>query len=155
MKNRGRIIYFGFIAVLMLSEMVTSNLYSLIGPLEATSELMGVSVAVERIRLVILIVLDAIPGAGAVIAIWAYRSVDASRIGRIGVILTTYGMLAYGCYQFWSATFQLGNMQNFVKLVGFIYAVLGIIAWFVGGNLRQGLSSPNQSMQTDQPSAGR
>jgi len=154
-KKRSRVIFFGFIAVLMLSEMVTSNIYSLIGPLENTSELMGVSVAVERIRLVILIALDAIPGVGAVLAIWAYRRDDAARAGRIGVILTTTGMLAYGGYQFWSATFQLGNMQNFVKLVGIVYASLGVIAWFVGRDLRRGLSSPDQPMQADQPSAGR
>jgi hypothetical protein len=155
MKKRNRIIYFGFIAILMLSEMVTSNLYSLIGPLEDTSELMGVSVPVERIRLAILIVLDAIPGVGAVLAIRGYRSVNNAGAGRIGVILTTFGLLAYGCYQFWSATFQLGNMQNFVKLVGVVYATLGIIAWFVGADLRQGPASPNQSMEADPPSTGR
>jgi hypothetical protein len=149
MKQRSRLIYFAFIAILMLSEMFTSNLYSLIGPLQVTSELMGVSVAVERVRLVILIVLDAVPGAGAILAIWSYRSSGAARAGRIGVILTTFGLLAYGCYQFWSATYQLGNMQGFVQLVGVVYATLGIAAWFVGADLRQGLSSPNQ------PSAGR
>jgi hypothetical protein len=150
-KKRSRLIYFCFIAFLMLSEMITSNLYSLIGPLEDTSELMGVSVAVERIRLIILVVLDAIPGFGAVLAIWAYRNSDSTSAGRIGVILTTFGMVAYGCYQFWSATFQLGNMQGFVKIVGLVYATLGIVAWFVGGDLRQRLKSPNQSVQAGQP----
>jgi hypothetical protein len=145
-KKRSRIIYFGFIAVLMLSEMITSNLYSLIGPLDDTSALMGVSVDVERVRLMILIVLDAIPGVGALLAIWAYRHVDSPAIGRIGVVLTTLGMLAYGSYQFWSATYQLGNMQDFVKLVGVVYGALGVGAWFVGGDLRQGVvTSPMQS----------
>ena len=46
----------------MLSEMITSNLWSLVGPLEETAELMGVGIAVERVRLVILILLDAVPG---------------------------------------------------------------------------------------------
>jgi hypothetical protein len=145
MRKRSRIIYFGFIAVLMLSEMVTSNVYSLLGPLEDTAELMGVSESVERIRLIILIVLDAIPGVAAVMAIVAYRSEDALGIGRVAVILTTFGMLAYGGYQFWSATFQLGNMQNFVRLVGVVYSLFGIIAWIVGSDLRRGLSSPDQS----------
>jgi hypothetical protein len=154
MKKRSRIIYFGFIAVLMLSEMVTSNVYSLLGPLEDTAELMGVSESLERIRLIILSVLDAIPGVAAVIVILAYRSGDASGVGRFAVILTTFGMLAYGGYQFWSATFQLGNMQNFVRLVGVVYSVFGIIAWFVGGDLRQGLSSPNQSMKAPASQAG-
>jgi len=74
----------------------------------------------------------------------------------MGVIATTFGMLTYGCYQFLAATFQLGNMQGFVKLVGIVYVFLGVVAWFVGGDLRKGLSTPNQSsMQTDQPAASR
>jgi hypothetical protein len=140
MTKRSRIIYFGFIAFLMLSEMITSNLWSLVGPLEKTAEIMGVSVAMERVRLIILIVLDAVPGVGALLAIRGYRRVEASRVGRMGVYLTTYGMLTYGCYQFWSATFQLGNMQGFVKLVGIVYALLGVVAWFVGRDLREGLA---------------
>ena len=119
------------------------------GPLKNTADLMGVSVAAERIRLVILIFLDAIPAIGAVLAIWGYRSSESARAGRIGVVIATVGMLAYGGYQFWAATFQLGFIPNFHKLVGVVYATLGIIAWFVGGDLRKGLSSPNQSMQAD------
>jgi hypothetical protein len=153
MKKRSRIIYFGFIAFLVSSENI-GNFYSLIGPLKNTADLMGVSVVGERIRLVILIFLDAIPAIGAVLSIWGYRNSEAARAGRIGVVITTVGMLAYGGYQFWAATFQLGFMPNFHKLVGVMYATLGIIAWFVGGDLRKGLSSPNQSMQVDQPTAG-
>jgi hypothetical protein len=151
MRNRNRIIYFGFIAFLMLSEMITSNIYSLIGPLEKTAEIMGVSVAVEQVRLVMLIILDVVPGVGAVLAIRGYRRVDAIMAGRVGVYLTTFGMLAYGVYQLWSATFQLGNMQGFVKLVGTVYAFLGIVAWYVGGDLRKGLAWPEESTQTDPP----
>ena len=142
MKKRSRISYFGFIAFLVLSENI-GNLYSLIGPLKNTADLMGVSVAAERIRLVILIFLDTIPAIGAVLSIWGYRSGEAARAGRIGVVITTVGMLAYGGYQFWAATFQLGFMPNVHKLIGLVYATLGIFAWFVGGDLRKGLSSPN------------
>ena len=155
MKKRSRMIYFGFIAVLMLSEMIAANIYSLLGPLEETAEFMGVDVESERVRLVILIVLDAIPGIGAVLAIWGYRIIEAAWIGRIGVVVTTVGMLAYGSYQFWAATYLLGFMPNMHKMIGAAYFTLGIVSWFVGADLRQGLSSPNQSMQTDQPSAGR
>lgn len=149
MKKRSRMIYFGILAVLMLSEMITSNFYSLVWPLKETAEIMGVSVSVERIRLIILIFLDAVPGAGALMAIHGYRRTEARRVGRLGVIVTTFGMLAYGCYQFWSATFQLGNMQGFVQLVGVVYALLGFAAWFIGGDLRQGLASTDPSMQSD------
>ena len=141
MQNRNRIIYFGFIAFLMLSEMITSNIYSLVGPLEKTAEIMGIGVAEERVRLLILIFLDAVPGIGAVLAIRGYRHPGARDSGRMGVYLTTFGMLAYGIYQFWSATYQLGNMQGFVKLVGIVYSGLGIVAWYVGSGLRSGAVS--------------
>ena len=119
------------------------------GPLKDTADLMGVSVTTERTRLVILIFLDTIPAIGVVLFIWGYRNGEAARAGHIGVVITTVGMLLYGSYQFWAATFQLGFMPNFHKLVGVVYATLGIIAWFVGGDLRKGLSSPNQSMQAE------
>ena len=93
MKKRSRMFYFGFIAFLGLSENI-GNLYSLFGPLEDTADLMGVYVAAERIRLVILIFLDAIFAIGAVLSIWRYRSCEAARAGRIGVVITTVGMLA-------------------------------------------------------------
>ncbi|MBS93823.1 MAG: hypothetical protein CL799_05205 [Chromatiales bacterium] len=137
MKQRSRIIFFYFIAILMLSEMITSNLYSLVGPLEDTAEFMGITVAAERIRLVILIVLDAIPGVGAVLAIRAYRHSVTVGTGRIGVLTSTLGMLAYGGYQLWSAMFLLGNRQSFVTLVGVVYATLGLVTWLVGSDLRQ------------------
>jgi len=144
MKHRGRIIFFAFIAVLMLSEMIASNLWSLIGPLEDTAKFMGVSVAEERVRLIILIILDAIPGIGALFAVQGYRRSGSRRAGRNGVIITTFGMLAYGSYQFTSAIIQLGDRRNFVMVVGVVYASLGIAAWFIGRDLRQSTASSDQ-----------
>ncbi len=86
------------------------------------------------------------PGVGAVLAIRGYRRVAADNTGRTGVYLTTFGMLAYGGYPFWSATYQLGNMQGFVKRVGIVYSVLGIVAWIVGRDLRIGRVTPETSM---------
>jgi len=143
MKRRYRVIYFGFIAFIMLSEMITSNVYSLFGPLEETAELMGVTVGLERIRLIILIVLDAIPGIGAVLAIRAYANPGTLSTGRIGVFATTIGMIVYGAYQVFAATFQLGNMRMLVTIVGITYPLLGIGAWFVGADLRRGNLLPD------------
>jgi hypothetical protein len=137
MKKRGRIIFFAFVAFLMLSEMITSNLWSLLGPLEETAKLMGVSVSEERIRLIILFILDAIPGIGALCAIRGYRRSESLKAGRNGVIITTIGMLAYGGYQFASALFQLGNLRTFVMIVGVVYSLIGVAAWFVGRDLRE------------------
>jgi hypothetical protein len=110
---------------------------------------MGVSVEAKRIWLVILIFLDTIPAAGALLSIWGYRSLKAAQAGRISVVITTVGLLVWGGYQFLAATFQLGFLPNFHKLLGIVYATFGIIAWFVGADLRQGLSSPNQSIPSD------
>ena len=106
---------------------------------------MGLSLTEERIRIFILIFLDAIPAIGAVLAIWGYRRTEAVLAGRIGVFVTTAGMLAYGVYQFWSATFQLEFMPNVHNLIGVVYDAFGIAAWFVGSDLRKGRSSPNQA----------
>ena len=85
------------------------------------------------------------------LVIRGYRGVAADNTGRIGVYLTTFGMLAYGGYQFWSATYQLGNMQGFVKLVGIVFSVLGVVAWIVGRDLRNGRVTPKTSMTGTSP----
>jgi len=137
MTKRSRMIYFGVIAFLMISELITANIYSLFFALEKTAELMGVPVDEERIRLVILIFLDAIPGLGAVLAVRAYRGNISLELGRKGVIITTIGLLAYGLYQLWAATFLLGFMPTFHQGVGIFYASLGVISWFVGEDMRK------------------
>lgn len=136
MKTRYRIIYFGFIAFIMLSEMITANLYSLLGPLEETAELMGVSVEAERVRLLILIGLDSVPGFGALLTVAAYLRPEARRFGRIGVFATTFGMVIYGIYQLLAATFQIEHLRLLVTTVGITYPLLGAGAWFVGSDLR-------------------
>ncbi len=136
MKKRSRIIYFSVIAFLMISENI-GNVYSLMGGLEKTAELMGVPVQDERTRIMILIFLDAVPAIGALLAIWAYRNSTRVQAGRIGVAVTTIGLLAYGSYQFWAATYQLGFMPMMHQFIGIFYAALGIAAWYIGSDLRK------------------
>ena len=64
-------------------------------------------------------------------------------LGRIGVIMASVGMVVYGCYQFWAGTFQLGSesMQNLTRTVGVIYPLIGIGAWFIGRDLREGVAA--------------
>ena len=139
MKKRSRMIYFGFIAVLMLSEMVMANIYSLLGPLEKTAELMGVDMEVERARLMLLIVLDFIPGIGAILAVRAYRNAEAEHLGGVGVLMASIGILTYGLYQLWFATYLLQWLPTFHQGVGIFYASLGVLTWFVGSDLRKGI----------------
>jgi hypothetical protein len=155
MKKRSRMIYFGFIAILMLSEMVFANIYTLLGPLKKTADLIGVDLEVERARLMLLTVLDFIPGIGAILAVRAYRNADAAHLGGVGVIMASAGILTYGLYQLWFATYLLQWLPSFHQGVGIFYVLLGILTWFVGSDLRKVPSPPNQSMQADQPSVGR
>jgi hypothetical protein len=136
MKKRSRIIFFSFIAFLVITENI-GNVYSLMGGLEKTAELMGVSVQDERTRILILIFLDAVPAIGALLALWAYKNTARIQTGRIGVALTTNGLLAYGAYQFWAATYQLGFMPTMHKFIGIFYGLLGIAAWYAGNDLRE------------------
>ena len=136
-----RELYFGFIVILMVSELVARNLYSLIFQIERPAETMAVSVEVIRAHLSMLLLLDAIPAIGAMLVLWAFRHTEAVRSGRIGVFVTTLGLLAFGVYQFWYATYRLENFQSFTQAASIIYLILGIIAWYVGGSLRRGVSS--------------
>jgi len=137
MKELSRVIYFGFIAILMLSELLLSNLYSLIWSLDATAEMMKITPSAEAIRLLILIILGGMAGVGALLSMRSFRSSDAGQAGAIGVTLTTVGMLTYAAYQFYAATYQLGAMQSMVKGVAVVYALLGIFAWIIGAELRR------------------
>ena len=154
-KKRSRLIYFGIIAILMLSEMVMANIYSLLGPLEKTAELIGVDVEVERVRLMLLIVLDFIAGVGAILAVRAYRNAAAEHLGGVGVIMASVGILTYGLYQLWFATYFTTWLPTFHQGVGIFYVLLAVLTWFVGRDLRKWQLPPNQSMQKDQPSASR
>ncbi|HJP04005.1 MAG: hypothetical protein QF789_09730 [Gammaproteobacteria bacterium] len=136
MKDLLRELYFGFIAILMLSELVAGNLYSLLFAIERPAELMAVSIEVAYRHMSTLAVLDAIVGVGAGMVIWSIRYKEMVRFGRNGVFMTTLGMLVYGGYQFWHATYQLGATQPIIKVVGTTYAALGVGAWFVAGEIK-------------------
>jgi hypothetical protein len=137
-KNRlFQAIFFGLLALLMLSELFFSNFGALQNNLEGVAHMLGISVAAERVRLYILMVLDAIAGGGALMAMWALLQPRARPIGRWGVWAATLGLIGYGAYQFLSALFQLGPDFRFpVMIVGVIYAFIGLLAWRMGRVLR-------------------
>jgi peptidoglycan/LPS O-acetylase OafA/YrhL len=118
--NLGRLIFFAVLALLLLLEAVATQL--------------GLSPAAERTRLFILIALDAVGGVGAllcVIALLGNRS-----LAKIGVPLTTFGFMAYGLYQIISALTQLAPQWRIaIVMVGLVYLLIGIAAWFVGRSL--------------------
>ncbi len=57
--------------------------------------------------------------------------------GRIGITATSIGMLLYGGYQLWYAIYQLGDIQVYIKTIGIVYALFGVIAWVVGEDMKR------------------
>ncbi len=127
-----RILFFAFIALLMVAELWFSNLGSLTNNLEGTAALMGLSVAAERTRLLVLIALDTVAALGALVALIGCIR-DRSRMRRAGAMLGALGLLLYGLYQLASALIQLPpELRGTIGLVGLIYIGIGILTWIVG-----------------------
>jgi len=124
-----RFVFFGIIALLLLSELFFSNIGSL-GNIEEVAQQVGLTVAAERTRLYMLIFFDAVGGLGALwalVTLWRNESLPA---GHASVWVTAVGLVGYGLYQFGSAIFQLGaDFRVPVMIVGVVYAGLGIAAW--------------------------
>ncbi len=134
MKTRiPRLIFFGLLALIALSELFFSNLGTLNGDMAGVASMLGLTVQQERTRLLILIALDAIAGIGAVLAIIGAARTDSANLFQYGASLCALGFFAYGIYQLFAALTQLSDaVRAPVAIVGVIYAAIGIVVWFVG-----------------------
>jgi hypothetical protein len=127
-----RIIFFCLIAITLFSELIFSNLGTLNGDIAGTAQMLGISVEAERRRLLILIMLDAIAGIGAVIAIVG-AVMNKARVMRAGGAICAVGLMAYGLYQLFAAITQLGpDLRAPIILVGVLYMLIGVMAWLLG-----------------------
>lgn len=137
-----RIIFFALITITLFSEMVFSNIGTLNGDLAGTARTLGLSVDAERQRLLILILLDAVAGIGAVIALVGALTKRANVL-RAGGAMCAIGLVAYGLYQIIAALTQLGpDLRVPVMFAGALYLLIGIMAWLIG---RAGMRPlPNQ-----------
>jgi hypothetical protein len=130
---RGRIIFFGILALLAGSEMIFSNIGTLIGNLDATAAMLGVSVAAEQTRLFILIAFNLVVLIGSVWVCIALLRRNTPINAQLGVRLASSGMIGYGVYQVWSALFLLApQWQVPILVVGVVYALIGVLAWWLG-----------------------
>jgi hypothetical protein len=140
MKTFFQELYFLFISLLMLSELLAGNMFSLTLGLDRAAELMAVSTETARTHIIILSVFDALAGFGAAAVFFACRNIESSyavTAGRIGIIATSIGMLLYGSYQLWYAIYQLGDIQEYIKAIGIVYALFGVIAWVIGEDMKR------------------
>ncbi len=136
-KPFGRMIFFAVLALLLLSELFFSNVGSL-GRLEAVATQLGLSPVAERTRLFILIILDAMGGLGAILTLLAL--LGNRSLAKIGLPLTVFAFVAYGLYQLFSALTQLAPQWRMpISIVGVVYIVIGIMAWY----LERGLIKPH------------
>jgi hypothetical protein len=127
-----RIIFFGLIAITLFSEMIFSNIGTLNGDTAGTAQMLGLSVEAERQRLLILIMLDAVGGIGAVIAIIGAVTGRLNLL-RAGGAMCAIGLMAYGLYQLFAAFVQLGpELRAPIIMVGVLYMLIGIMAWLLG-----------------------
>jgi hypothetical protein len=127
-----RIIFFSLIAVTLFSELIFSNLGTLNGNIAGTAQALGLGVDAERRRLLILIILDAIAGIGAVLAIIGAVT-NKANVMRAGSAMCAIGLMAYGLYQLIAALTQLGpDMRTPIIMVGVIYMLIGVMAWLIG-----------------------
>lgn len=133
MKSRiPRIVFFGLIAITLFSELIFSNVGTLNGDLTGTAQMLGLSVDAERQRLLILIMLDAVAGIGAVIAL-AGTVTGRLNLLRAGGMLCAIGLVAYGLYQIIAALTQLGPALRVPVIVaGGLYMLIGMMAWMIG-----------------------
>ncbi len=116
----------------MLAELWYSNLGSLTNNLEGTAALMGLSVAAERNRLLILIALDALAAIGAILALIGCV-LDRIALRRVGTMIAALGLILYGLYQLGAALTQLPpELRGTIALIGVIYMGIGVVTWVVG-----------------------
>lgn len=126
----GRLVFFAVLALLMLAELFFSNLGSL-GNLEAVAAQLGLTPEAERSRLIILIVLDAIGGVGALLCVAAL--LGNSSLASVGLPLTVFGFVSYGVYQVISALTQLAPQWRVpITIIGLVYVLIGLAAWWLG-----------------------
>ncbi|BCX05083.1 MAG: hypothetical protein KatS3mg053_3021 [Candidatus Roseilinea sp.] len=127
----GALILFILLALIAFSELIFSNLGTLNGDLAGAAQMLGLTLAQERTRLLILIALDAIAGAGALLAIVGLLA--RNNLIAYGASLCAIGFLAYGIYQVFAALTQLSDAVRLPVLVaGTLYALLGVAAWLTG-----------------------
>jgi hypothetical protein len=125
--------FYAIIALLMLAELLLSNIGTLAGNLDATAAMLGLSPDAERTRLVILIILDAVAGGGALLALWALLRPTGHALGRAGAWLTAIGMAGYGLYQIGAALLQLApTWRGPILGVGVVYLLIGGLAAWLG-----------------------
>ncbi|RMG27604.1 MAG: hypothetical protein D6732_19945 [Methanobacteriota archaeon] len=118
------------VALIPLSELV-SNLYGLFFALESYAATVGISAADERIRLIILCVLDLAAGVPLLLFLKDAGNRQMPMISLVGFAL-------YALYQIVSAFVQLEGTASSIALSGGIaYLLIGVLGFYISKRINQ------------------
>lgn len=132
-----KIVFFAVIALAFWSELVFSSISGLLN-VEDLAARFNLNAGTLRPYLAALALLDVVGGTGALLVIWGYVKPNASSAGRLGVKITSIGMVVYAVYQAASGMFILGSdLQSMYIWIGVVYAVMGGVVWLIGKSLRE------------------
>lgn len=142
----GKLLFYGFIALLFLSELGLSSLGGLQGDVALSAANNGIAAHTLRLYLIGLGILDALGGIGAGIAIAAIVRPGPKVPGRLGAILTTAALILYAAYQVGFGQLATGlRASELYIMIGIVYLVFAMISWPVGGSLRNPNPEPASS----------
>ncbi len=145
----GKLIFYGFIALLFLSELGLSSFGGLQSDLAASAASNGIEVQTLRLYLIGLGIIDVLGGIGTGLAIAALIRPGPNVPGRLGALLTTAALVLYAAYQVAFEQFAVGLVANELYImIAVLYLVLALISWPVGGSLR----NPEPSTKKEEPS---
>lgn len=112
-------------ALLFWSELIFSNVPSLVD-VAVPAAALGWTTASTRLYFTVLVVLDIIGGAGALLYIgFVLKRGSAQRINRV-LWLTAVTLIVYGSYQFVTAFRLPADLRLLYWVIGVVYLLLGL-----------------------------
>lgn len=125
-------LFYLLIAAIALFELFLGNLFTLAFNLAPAAREAGLAPQTEAVRLVLLAILDAAAGIGALAASEAVRRGDVKLLKKASLVAFA-GFAGYGAYQLLSAWLLLTpEFRLPAALIGVVYAILGGLAFAFG-----------------------
>lgn len=123
-KPIASLILAGIVALLFWSELIFSNLPSL-ADVSIPAETLGWEIGSTRLYFLVLLVLDAVGGVGAIVYIGSIlKSGRSDWLGKV-VWLTVAALMVYGVFQFVIAFVLPQNLRIVYWSIGIAYVLMG------------------------------
>jgi hypothetical protein len=151
MKDLFSEMFYGFIAISMLIELLGGDLYCMLFAIDRVAELLDIGVSLAYQHLLILAIWNTLSCVGAAMVFYGLYFHEKMYFRRVGNLLTVVGLLSYGSYQFWFATNHLGEVGFYVKGAAIVYILFGIVAWYLSKGLSGSGWRPAQLVESGNP----